>query len=198
MAQEQNEIMSQEDIEALITNSKSEKTSETPKMNPLNQMIRRSSIQTDLKEMFEEQSSAVTKPETEDKNENQNDKSLETPNIPTEDETTENSDLDDSSNINSLNTNNEESTSESNNEESTSESDNEESESDNPSQNPPEDDSVEALIKKEKAQQQQAKSDFGVKLIFLRYSIMRLIMTLVFLDPTSVLSQDVTRKRKYY
>ena len=64
--QEQNEIMSQEDIEALITNSKSEKSSETPKNeSPESNDSEEVLSKTDLKEMFEEQSSAVTKPETE-------------------------------------------------------------------------------------------------------------------------------------
>ena len=174
LGQEQNEIMSQEDIEALITNSKSEKTSEISKNEPSESNDSEEVLsKTDLKEMFEEQSSAVTKPETEDKDENQNEKSIETPNIPTEDETTENSDLDDSSDINSLNLNTVESTSESN----------------NSSQNAPEDD-LEALIKKKKAQQQQAKSDLGEIDIAALFNNEANNNDGNSSDPTSVLSQD--------
>ncbi len=174
LGQEQNEIMSQEDIEALITNSKSEKTSETPKNEPSEPNDSEEVLsKTDLKEMFEEQSSAVTKPETENKDENLNEKSIETTNIPTEDQTTENSDLDKSSDIDSLNTNKEESTSESN----------------NSSQNPPEDD-LEALIKKKKAQQQQAKSDLGEIDIAALFNNEANNNDGNSSDPTSVLSQD--------
>ncbi len=176
LPQEQNEIMSQEDIEALITNSKSEKTNEATQNKPTESTDSGEALsKTDIQEMFEEQSSAVTKPETEDENSAQLDQSIENSSTLDKDETTETSDSENSTDEPSLNTNagTEEPASESNtNTENISEDD------------------LEALIKKKKAQQQQAKSNLGEMDIAALFNNEASSDSNDSSDPSSVLSQD--------
>ena len=187
-AQEQDEIMSQEDIEALITNSKTEKTIENPPENSTETSSEAAENEealskSDIKEMFEEQSSAVSKPETEV--ETQTEQSEETENISTESkkeeetssENLENETPNDDKNEADLTSDQESEETETNSEES------------NQTEGPLEDD-LEALIKKKKAQQQQAKSDMGEMDIAALFSNEANNEASNSSDPTSVLSQD--------
>ena len=170
-SQEQSEIMSQEDIEALITNGIQDKASETPedvpeKSNAPKQVLSK----TDIQEMFEEQSSAVTKPETE----NENQETTDSHNITDQNETIENRDPESSVESNSLKNN---------------PTEEENPEASDASQGSSEDD-LEAIIKKKKAQQQQAKSDLGEMDIAALFSNEANRNAGNPADPTSVLSRD--------
>ena len=170
-SQEQSEIMSQEDIEALITNGMQDKALETPEDVPEKSNNPKEVLsKTDIQEMFEEQSSAVTKPETE----NQNQETIDSNNITNQDEAIENPDPESSLESNSLKNNPTEETN---------------PESSDASQGSSEDD-LEAIIKKKKAQQQQAKSDLSEIDIAALFNNEANRNAGNPADPTSVLSRD--------
>ena len=170
-SQEQSEIMSQEDIEALITNGMQDKALETPEDVPEKSNNPKEVLsKTDIQEMFEEQSSAVTKPETE----NQSQETTDSHNITNQDEAIENPDPESSVESNSLKNNPTEETN---------------PESSDASQGSSEDD-LEAIIKKKKAQQQQAKSDLSEIDIAALFNNEANRNAGNPADPTSVLSRD--------
>ncbi len=179
--QEQDEIMSQEDIEALITNSKTEKTIENPPETSAEAAENEEALsKSDIKEMFEEQSSAVSKPETEVESQTEQNEETEAEAQIDQSEETENKKEEEipSENLKNETPNDDKAAADPSNDQESKET-----------EGPLEDD-IEALIKKKKAQQQQAKSDMGEMDIAALFSNEANDEASNSSDPTSVLSQD--------
>tara|TARA_Y100000589_G_scaffold127717_2_gene121577 strand:- start:1975 stop:3753 length:1779 start_codon:yes stop_codon:yes gene_type:complete len=192
----QDEIMTQEDIEALITNSKAEKNVEVSSDISSDSTDNDEALsKSDIEEMFQEQSTAVSKPETENVGasaniSNQNETGQD---VTSEDITNEIlSDNKTGQDVTSEDTVNEIS---SDNESDLESSSNNEKSDENTSEKPVQDenhaeDDLEKLIKKKKAEQQKAKSDLGEMDIAALFNNESNNETRNPSDPTSVLSQD--------